>query len=87
MEDLNENFVSKTQYEELERKHQLQYEELKRMLNAVLNAKKKEPTEEPEEEYVKPPVLEKRVLHIQEEEPDVTKTEPTIMEAQNKYVS
>ena len=59
MEDLKENFVSKTQYEELKERHQLQYEdlerkhqELKRMLNAVLNAKEKEPTEDPEEECV-----------------------------------
>ena len=75
MEVLNEDFVSKTHYEELEGRHQLQYgelerkhQELKRMLYAVLNAKKEEPTEETEEEYVKPPVLETRVLHIQEEQ-------------------
>ena len=38
--------------------------ELNRKLSAVLDAKKKEPTKETEEEYVKPPVLETRVLHI-----------------------
>ena len=87
MEDLKENFVSKTQYEELKERHQLQYENLNRKLNAVINAKEKEPTEEPEEQCVKTPVLETRVFPVQEEEPDVTDTKPTMMEAQNKYVS
>ena len=54
------------------------------MLNTVLDAKKKEPTEETEEEYVKPPVLETRVLHIQEEEPNVTKAELAPRKQQNK---
>ena len=95
MEDLNENFVSKTQYEELERKHQLQseelkikhqmkYEEFKRMLNTVLNAEKREPTKEIEEEHVKHPLLETRALHIQEEESDVTKAEQAPSEQQDK---
>ena len=33
---------------------------------------------------MKPPVLETRVLHIQEEEPDVTKAEPAQREQQNE---
>ena len=57
------------------------------MLNTVLDAKKKDPTEETEEEYLKPPVQETRVLHIQEEEPNVTKAELAPSEQQNKELA
>ena len=61
MDDIEENFVSKTHYEELERKYQLQYEKLERKnqlqyeefnrkVNAAFNADKREPTKESEEE-------------------------------------
>ena len=71
----------KSQNEELRRKNE--------MMERVLHErdKEKELTEEPKEEYVKSPFLETRISPIQEEEPDVTKTEPAMMEAQNKYVS
>ena len=48
MDDIEENFVTKTQYEELLRK-----------FNAVFKVDKRGLTQEAEEEYVKPPVLEK----------------------------